>query len=267
MTCTRCGSAGDDDAIFCGSCGWRLTAQAANGAGAPAAPAAARVTATPPRPPQQAPPRGYGTAGGSAGTPPQQAPPTARRTAGGSTPSAIGVGVFVSLLGAISLIAAIVLQFAKVTMDGASLNASQANGICQSTLGQLGQAFSSGFGNSTPTDVCHQAATIEDWKGITVWLAIVAILIGMGLIVRGASEMSGRPAGQRTRPGTGTAQQSAAAKLAAAERAEANAARLRAQAAQLTSAQMTSAQMTSAQATPPPMTPGATQPGPPGTMR
>jgi hypothetical protein len=112
------------------------------------------------------------------------------------------VGVFLSVLGAVSLIAAIVLQFAKVTLDGTSLNASQANGICQSALGQLGQAFSSGFGDSTPTSLCHKAAMIEDWKGITVWLAIVLIVIGVVLMVRGAGLMPGRPAGQSAQAGT-----------------------------------------------------------------
>lgn len=166
LICTRCGRAGDNDASFCRGCGARLTAQPENAAGAPPqAPGAAGLTGLPPQAPVAVP-----------------RPATAGRTA----PSVIGVGVFLTVLGTISLIAAIVLQFAKVTIDGTSVNVSQANGICQSTLGQLGQAFSSGFGDSTPTSLCHKAAMIEDWKGITVWLAIVLILIGVGLMLWGA---------------------------------------------------------------------------------
>jgi len=167
---------------------------------------------------------------------------------------------FLFALGGTSVLVAIVLQLVKVSAGGISLSASQVNGICQSALGQLGQAFSTGFGDNAPSSACGRAATIEDWKGVTTWLGIA--LIGAGLLVVMRRSASTRPGGfQASGPRFGTAPQPGAAPYfaapqpgvtpqfgaapsggrhaarpqdpLAAERAEAEAARLRAQAAQL----------------------------------
>jgi len=155
---------------------------------------------------------------------------------------------FLLALGGVSVGAAIVLQFIKLSAGGISLTASQANGICQSALGQLGQAFSSGFGDNAPSSVCGRAAMIEDWKGAATWLGIVLIAAGLLVFVRrsglsrpGGSHASGPQFGGAPQAG-GTPQFGAtppAGRHAArpqdwpAERAEADAAHLRAQAAQL----------------------------------
>jgi hypothetical protein len=166
---------------------------------------------------------------------------------------------FLFALGGTSVFVAIVLQFVKVSAGGISLSASQVNGICQSALGQLGQAFSGGFGDNAPSSACGRAATIEDWKGATTWLGIA--LIGAGLLVFMRRSASTRPGFQASGPQFGSGQQPGAAPYfaapqpgvtpqvgaaapgarhaalpqdsLAAERAEAEAARLRAQAAQL----------------------------------
>jgi hypothetical protein len=139
--------------------------------------------------------------------------------------------VFVAALGAILLIITIVLQVTKLSYDGISESASQVNSLCQSTLGQFGQAISGGFGDSSPQNLCGKAAAIEDWKGVTLWFGIALICGGLSMIGRRVGWWSsGRRPGLASYAAT---QQTPEAKLAAAERAEANAARLRAQAAQL----------------------------------
>jgi hypothetical protein len=178
---------------------------------------------------------------GVPGRPPGAGPAPAPRTSTNPVP-------FLLALGGVSVGAAIVLQFVKVTAGGISLTASQANGICQSALGQLGQAFSGGFGDTAPSSVCGRAAMIEDWKGVATWLGIV--LIGAGLLVFVRRSASSRPGGfQASGPQFGGAPQPGgtpqfgatppAGRHAArprdwpaAERAEAEAGRLRAQAAQ-----------------------------------
>ena len=108
------------------------------------------------------------------------------------------MGVISILLGGVAFITFIVLQFVKVSFDGASISASQANGVCQSALGQFGQALSSGFGDSAPAGFCNQAATIEDWKGITIWLAIVLVFFGVGVIGKSIGLIPGQPVKLRT---------------------------------------------------------------------
>jgi hypothetical protein len=162
---------------------------------------------------------------------PQQPPAAARR-------SATSPGLLVIAFGAISIIASIVLQSVKISQDGVSLSASQVNTICQSALGQFGQSVSNGFGFTTPQDICGKAATIEDWKTITLWLGIGLILAGLGVVAHRAGWASGRGRMLRTTIAAyPAAPQSPEAKLAAAERAGAEAARLRAEAAQMQAGQ------------------------------
>ena len=123
---------------------------------------------------------------GVPGRPPGVGPAPAPRTSANPVP-------FLLALGGVSVGAAIVLQFIKVSAGGISLTASQANGICQSALGQLGQAFSGGFGDTAPSSVCGRAAMIEDWKGVATWLGIV--LIGAGLLVFVRRSAVSRPGG------------------------------------------------------------------------
>ena len=161
----------------------------------------------------------------------------------------LGGGVFVAALGGILLVIAIILQVTKLSYDGVSESASQVNALCQSTLGQLGQAISGGFGDSSPQNLCGKAAAIEDWKGITLWFGIALVCAGLGMIGRrfGWSSSSRRP----SLASYAATQQTPEAKLAAAERAEANAARLRAQAAQMQAQQQFPAQQFPAQQSPP----------------
>ena len=179
MKCTRCGTVGGDGAAYCGNCGAQLTAQASAGAGP-----APNI---------------------SAGASPQPAPKAARPVVTGTSTSfaGAGIGALAVLVGVASFVAFIVLQFIKVSMDGASISAAQANGICQSALGQLGQAFSSGFGNNSPTGFCTKAATIEDWKGVTLWLGIALILFGLGKVGRSARRVPRRTGNLRTSVSSG----------------------------------------------------------------
>jgi hypothetical protein len=233
MTCTKCGYTEDADAVYCSSCGALL-----GSAAEPASQATPPASGTAQSGSQATPP-----ASGSAGPVPGLGGPTASRgltggpagartwTANSPTTqnrSSSVYGALVIILGAICFLITLILQFVKLSADGSSLSASQINGICQSNLGQFGQAVSGLFGDNQPQSLCSTAATIEDWKGITFWFGLALVLSGIGLIARS------RDSWLRSSMATYAAsQQSPAAKLAAAARAEANAARLRAQAAQM----------------------------------
>jgi hypothetical protein len=89
-----------------------------------------------------------------------------------------GFGVVVAGVGGLLWIIALCLNAVKV--DG--MSASHLNGVCQSDLGQLGQAVSGAFGYSTPSQWCSQAATVEAWKGILFWGGL-ALLCGAGSMI------------------------------------------------------------------------------------
>ena len=242
MFCTRCGNPEGDDAAYCSNCGTRLASPAPVGE-------AAGLTSAPARPPapQQEPitdrarrvdpyQQDYERAK-AAGfpRPQQQAKPVQHSAANAGQRSATSIGPFLLVLGGTSLVGAVILQFIKVSAGGVSISAAQANAVCQSTIGQFGQALSSGFGNNgTVTSACGDAATIEDWKGITAWLGIALVCAGLLAIGSRAgwikSQSGSMPAAVARNVAAGD---SAEAKLAAAARAEANAALLRAQAAQM----------------------------------
>ena len=241
MVCGACGHTEEAGAAYCSSCGSPLAitaaGNAAQGGGHPAggtgfAPVPGPWTGSGPAAPVES-TLSHGPAATPARVGQAQRPGSGVRPAG-STP--VGAGPAVLALGALSILTAIILQMIKLSSDGVSLSASQVNTICQSTLGQLGQSVSGSFGDNSPSAVCGRAATIEDWKGITLWLGIALVAAGIGALGRRAALTS-----RAASAGTLAAQQSPAAKLAAAERAEANAARLRAQAAQMQAQQMPSA--------------------------
>lgn len=242
MFCTRCGNSEDDEAAYCSNCGTRLASQAPVGQ-------AAGLTPAPPGPP--APPEETIThkarradpyqedyeRAKAAGfpQPQQQAKPVQRSSANAGQRSSTSIGPFLLALGGCSLLGTIILQFIKVSAGGVSISASQANAICQSAIGQFGQALSSGFGNNGEVSTaCDAAARVEDWKGITAWLGVGLICLGLLAIALRAGWIKGQPGSVSAAvPKNIAARDSAEAKLAAAERAEANAALLRAQAAQL----------------------------------
>lgn len=247
MVCMRCGNSEGADAAFCSNCGAPLASQGMRSAGAvkpvpgswstAAVPTAAQASRAQYRDPYQ---EDYERAKAAGFPAPQKQPRPGQHSsaspglsrAGSSTSGATGAGALLIVLGAVLLIVAIVLQFIRISAQGASLSASQVNGICQSVLGQFGQAFSSGLGDSTPQAVCSKAATIEDWKAITLWFGIALLFGGLSVIGRSLGWWTS----SRSRTSTASyaaSQQSPQAKLAAAERAEANAARLRAEAAQM----------------------------------
>ncbi len=129
--------------------------------------------------------------------PPPTMPPTAltprpRHAAGGAAALVIGIG-------AILIIANVILQFVRLSVGGLSESAAEVNGVCQSALGQLGQAISSRLGYGVPQALCGRAAAIEDWKAVTLWLGIVLIAVGLVLIARRAGWVSA--ASVRPRPG------------------------------------------------------------------
>jgi hypothetical protein len=241
MFCTRCGNPEGDDAVYCSSCGTRLASQAPAGESAGLTPA----PAGPPAPPEETTTNGarhvdpyqqdYERAKATGFPQPQQAKLVQGSSATAGQRSSTSIAPFLLVLGGCSLAGTIILQFIKVSASGVSISASQANAICQSAIGQFGQAFSSGFGNNgTVASACGEAATIEDWKGITAWLGIALICVGLVAIALRADWAKGqagsRPAAIAKNIAAGD---SAEAKLAAAERAEANAALLRSQAAQM----------------------------------
>ncbi len=246
MICTQCGNSEGADAAYCSNCGAPLVSRAGAGprpgtAGPAPATAGTAIstqgTASPKqgRDPYQ---EDYERmkAAGFPRQPPQPVPATQRPAS--SPRPASNPGPALIALGVISLIASVVLQAVKISQDGVSLSASQVNAICQSALGQFGQSVSNGLGYATPQAICGKAATIEDWKGITLWLGIGLILAGVGMLARRAGWAPGRGVTPHTNIAAyAAAQQSREAKLAEAERAEANAARLRAEAAQMQAGQ------------------------------
>ncbi len=263
MTCTQCGYAEDADAVYCSSCGVFLGSAAEPGSHAAPPASGTAQSGSHAGPPVS----------GSAGSVPGLGQPTAARgltsppagartwNANSSTrqyrPSAV-YGALVIVVGGICLLIALILQFVKLSADGSSLSASEVNGICQSSLGQFGQAVSGLFGDSQPQSLCSTAATIEDWKVITLWFGIALVLSGLGLATRHLH--SGPRSGMAS---YAASQQSPAAKLAAAARAEANAARLRAQAAQMQGRQAVPGQQPEAPVQQSPV-PGQQPPVPPG---
>jgi len=233
MICTKCGYTEDADGVYCSSCGALLGSAPESGpqvalpvsGGAQSGPQVAPPASGAAHP---APGAGQATASGGLTGGPTGAPAWSAHSSTPHYQSSSVYGVFVIILGGICFLIALILQFAKVSADGASLSASQVNEVCQSGLGQFGQAVSGVFGDSQTQSICSTAATIEDWKGITFWFGLAFVLSGAGLIARSRSGWL-----RSSTASYAASQQSPAAKLAAAERAEANAARLRAQAAQL----------------------------------
>ena len=238
MFCTRCGNPENDEAAYCSNCGTQLASQAPVGQAAGLTPA----PSGPPAPPEEtithrarrADPyqEDYERAKAAGFPRPQQQAKPAQR-------SSTSIGPFLMALGGCSLLGTIILQFIKVSAGGVSISASQANAVCQSAIGQFGQALSSGFGNNGDVSTaCDAAARVEDWKGITAWLGVGLICLGLLAIALRAGWIKGQTGGVPAAvPKNIAARDSAEAKLAAAERAEANAALLRAQAAQLRAGQ------------------------------
>jgi hypothetical protein len=95
-------------------------------------------------------------------------------------------------LGGVLLVISFVLQSMKVSVGGLSLSASQVNRTCQSALGQIAQELSGSAGYNTPQSICGRAATIEDWKTITLWLGIALVVAGIGVIGVRAGWFGGR---------------------------------------------------------------------------
>jgi hypothetical protein len=107
---------------------------------------------------------------------------TARRPAGNQalTVADLGVGVVVGGIGLLLWVIALFLNTVKV--DG--MSASYVNGVCQSGIGQLGQAVSGAFGYSSPAQWCSQASTVETWKAILFWGGLALLCFAASAIGR-----------------------------------------------------------------------------------
>lgn len=188
MTCPRCGNVEEPDSAYCSACGAALASTA------PAEPAAGFTAAgLPPAAPP--PPAAVPSAGDYASSGPAW-PARQPVQLAGPQRSASGAGGLLLGIGAILILINIVLQFMKISYDGLSESPAQVNGLCQSTIGQLGQEFSSRLGYGTPQNLCGKAAAIEDWKTVTLWLGIVLIGTGLFVIARRAGWLSARPGPQ-----------------------------------------------------------------------
>lgn len=188
MTCPRCGKFEEADAAYCSACGTALGLSAPpEPAGVVAAgpqPTAAGVTGAGPQhtAPSSPPVQSAAFSGPAAPAEPGPVPPDRQaarppRAAGGLAGLLLGIG-------AVLILANIVLQFIKISYGGLSATAAEVNGVCQSAIGQLGQAFTRQLGYSAPQNVCGKAAAIEDWKGITLWLGIALIAAGLVVLAR-----------------------------------------------------------------------------------
>jgi len=142
---------------------------------------------------------------------------------------------FLFVLSGISIIVLIVLNVIKVS----GISAAQANGICTSALGQLGQGLSSAFGDAQPATYCSEAATVEDLKGLAAWAMVFFLIGGLLALARSSALLPSRKAAAgigQIPPHRVQAPVTPETKLAQAARAEAEASRLREQAAQMRAA-------------------------------
>jgi hypothetical protein len=98
---------------------------------------------------------------------------TTRRPTGNQALTASNLGVSAVVAGV-----GVLLWFIALRLNMVKVSASYVNGVCQSNLGQLGQALSGAFGYSSPSQWCSQASTVETWKGILFWGGLVLLCSG-----------------------------------------------------------------------------------------
>lgn len=128
---------------------------------------------------------------------------------GGSRPNLLaswggfGIGTFCG--GLVAVIAAVIIHD----------HAAYPNSLCNTGLGQLGQAFS----NSVQVD-CGMAGTVESAVGWLVFLGVAGIIIGLGKMVLGlAGGIVTPPKPGQKRPGASSAQAASFAATPAANQA------------------------------------------------